>query len=272
MKVNTGFKENKNNGLIYLTVPQIEEAGGLSHIFTTRRGGVSTDSLDSLNLGFSRPEPRENITENYRRACNAANIKHLDLVLAKQTHGTNIIKIYINDKGKGIVKESDINDADGLITNQNNIPMAIFYADCVPILLYDPIKKAVAAIHAGWRGTVAGIAYKGIKLLEKGYGSNPKDIICAIGPSIGPCCFETGQEAANAFVAADLSHTVRAMDSGKYIIDLWQANTALLIKAGVNTQNITIAEECTCCMPDKYFSHRACGIDTGRMALIACLK
>ena len=265
------FQYHKAGELLYLTSGKIEKQQGLRHLFTARHGGVSGGSLKSLNLGTGRPDLKENILENYRRACAAADIPHESCVLAKQTHTTNIRIVCAADRGKGLTVQSDIADTDGLITAEKNLPLVIFYADCVPVLLYAPQQQVVAALHAGWRGTVGGIVKQGVRLMQQRFGVSPGEIFAAIGPSIGQCHFETGLEVAEEFEKAGLQSCV-LYRKDKAFIDLWRANAGLLKASGVPERQIDIAEICTVCEKDDFFSHRGCGPDTGRMALIACLK
>lgn len=261
------FVKHSYNSLTYYTDELIDSLNGLNYIFTTRLGGVSQGDLQSLNLGTRRNDIKENILENYKRACSAVHIDYTKCVLAKQTHTTNIRIVTSKDIGKGLICESDIRDTDGLITNEPGIPLVIFYADCVPILLFDPIQKVLACLHAGWRGTVNGIAEKGVSVMKNNFGCN--NIYAAIGPSIGPCCFETGLEVADSFVAQGFGNFVEYKNEKAYI-NLWDVNTSLLKNCGV--KNISIANICTVCHKDEFFSYRGCGASTGRMALIAAIR
>ena len=259
-----GFIQHKSGELVYYTS---ENMGELSHIFTTRHGGVSEGSLNSLNLGTGRDDKRENLLENYKRACETVDIDYRNCVLAKQTHTSNIRIVTKEDAGKGLMCESDIRDTDGLITAEKNLPLVIFYADCVPVLLYDRDKKVLACLHAGWRGTVAEIAGKGVEIMREKFGC--ENISAAIGPSIGECCFETGLSVAEEFVNGGFSEFIRYKNDKAYI-DLWGVNEKILKDAGV--VDIAVAKLCTVCNKDEFFSHRGCGSDTGRMALIAEIK
>lgn len=255
----------KNNGKISYYVDELtESAGGLSHIFTTRLGGFSNGPLSSMNMSPTK-EDIKTVIKNYKAICACENIPAEKCVLSHQTHTNNIRIVTEKDAGKRLFKPSDITDVDGLITNVPGLPIVIFYADCVPILLFDPVKKVIGTVHAGWRGTVNNIAGKAVNKMTEAFGTAPENIIASIGPSIGPCCFETGQEVRNEFVSAELSDCI--IDKN---IDLQKANKTFLQKAGV--KKITISGLCTKCRCNEFFSHRGCGPDTGRMALIACLK
>lgn len=260
------FKLKKHGDLTYYFDDKIDNLGGVSHIFTTRFGGFSSGSLSTMNMSLSRENP-ETVRENYKLVCGYENIPVERCVLSHQTHTNNIKIVTEKDAGKGLFLESDIKDIDGLITNVKNLPIVIFYADCVPILLYDPICEVIATVHAGWRGTVADIAGKAVNLMVENFGTDPINIIAAIGPSIGPCCFETGEDAKIEFLSAGLGEFIEGKN-----IDLQKSNEKKLILSGVKQENITISGICTKCRCNEFFSHRGCGSDTGRMALIACLK
>ncbi len=255
------------DSLVYYTDEHIDSLNGLDYIFTTRFGGVSCDSLYSLNLGTHRNDTKENIIENYRRACGAVHIDYTKCVLAKQTHTTNIRIVTEIDAGKGLMCESDITDTDGLITNIPELPLVIFYADCVPILLFDPKQKVLACLHGGWRGTVNGIAEKGVDIMKNRFNCN--DIYAAVGPSIGQCCFETGLEVADVFKEKGFCDFIEYRNQ-KAFIDLWGVNENILKDCGV--KNISLAKICTVCNKNEFFSHRGCGSSTGRMALIASIR
>lgn len=236
------------------------------HAFTTRFGGYSTGKLSSMNMSPSRENP-DIVRKNYKLVCDCENIPVEKCVLSHQTHTNNIRVVNEKDAGKGLFEKSDIKDTDGLVTNIKNLPIVIFYADCVPILLYDPLKEVIAAVHAGWRGTVANIAGNAIEVMKSQFNSNPEDILASIGPSIGPCCFETGDDARNEFVSSGLGEFIIGKN-----IDLQNSNKKKLILCGLKSENITISGLCTKCRCDEFYSHRGCGSDTGRMALIACIK
>ncbi len=262
------FSYKKQNDLEYLSCDKIDIAGGMRHVFTTRNGGTSRGALSSLNMGTGRPDSRENLINNYKSVCSLIGADYKRAVLSKQTHTSNIRIVTEDDAGKGLFLPSDIYDTDGLVTNVKNLPIVIFYADCVPILLYSKDGGCVACVHAGWRGTVLEIAAKAVEIMSNDFGANPGEILAAIGPSIGKCHFETGIE-----VAAEFKEYPECVEykNDKAYIDLWAVNTKILTRAGLLGENIFCAETCTVCNTDKFFSHRGLGADTGRMALIAML-
>lgn len=241
---------------------------GLLYGFSTRPGGVSVGDLSSLNLGVNRPDTPENLQKNYDIFCNNIGINAENVVVARQVHGTNIMKI-TSAETQGRILSAPLPDCDGLITNDKNVALAIFFADCTPVLLFDDRKKVLCLVHCGWRGTVNGFAGTGAEKMVKEYGSDYKDIHAVIGPCISKCCFEVGSEVAEEFCRAGLSEFVSPKGK-KLVADLKGANKYFLEKAGV--ANITVSDDCTMCRTDLYFSHRGCGEHTGRMAVVAQIK
>lgn len=238
------------------------------HGFTSKSGGVSNGKITGLNLGFRVKDDEKSVMQNYRLVADDLSFDLSRAVLSKQTHTDNIRIVTEDDIGKGIVRHSDIEDTDALITNIPNIPLVIFAADCMPVLMYDKKKSVIAAIHSGWRGSIKGIAPKCIKMMSENFGSAPKDIVAAIGPCIGPCCFEFGPEAEKLFPEKYRSVTSR----GKYMINLWDYNRDRLIEAGFSDDNIDISRICTACNSDKFYSYRTHKEKTGRLAGIIMLK
>lgn len=238
------------------------------HCFTSSLGGASRGKIKGLNLGFRVGDNVNSVIENYRLVANDMGFDIEQCVLSKQTHTNNIRIVTKEDCGKGVVRASDIEDTDGLVTNIANVPLVIFAADCIPILLYDSKNRVAAAVHAGWRGSVAGITSKCVSLMISEFNCNVNNIVAAIGPSIGPCCFEFGDEAVIYFKD---KYYIRK-DNGKYHIDLWSYNCDLLIDVGINPKNIDISGICTMCNNDKFYSYRTHKESTGRQAAIIMIK
>lgn len=246
----------------YLSFPSLEQLSFLRHGFSTRLGGVSEGIYASMNLGFGRGDSDENVRENYHRLCSSIGINEHDLVFTHQVHKANIRIATADDKGKGYDLERDYSDIDGMITNEPGVPLLVFCADCVPILLADPVKKAVGAVHSGWKGTVAKISSEAIWLMADTYGSDPSDIIAVVGPCICKDCYEVGSEVAKQFLSAFTKEQCKTIltphaDSDKYQLDLWEANRHILLDAGIKPENLTISGVCTMCHSDLLFSHRA---------------
>lgn len=262
------FKETHKNGLVYMTAPHIKTI----HAFTTRLGGVSKGIFESLNLGLHRGDREEDVRENYRRLCMALRLSET-FVFPKQIHGTNILLAGESDRRTPF--ETVPYEADGLITDTPSLPLIVFNADCLPILFYDPVRGAVGAVHAGWRGTVGDIAGKAVLKLHHSFGCCPENIRAAIGPGIGPCCFETGSEVPEALIAAlgsEAGAFIREKGSEKFMVDLPGANRVLLLRAGLLPENLAVLHECTACNHDKYWSHRHTGGERGNQAAVIMLE
>ncbi len=254
--------------VVYYTFPVFEEFPFVKHGFSTRLGGVSTGIFESMNLSFTRGDTHEAATENFRRFCTAIGVDHRDVVVSAQTHLTNIYTATEADRGRGVTRERGYTDIDGLVTDRPGVVLCTQYADCVPLFFLDPVKRVVATSHAGWRGTVAQIGRITVERMVRDHGCAPADIRAAIGPSIGPCCFEVDDPVYTQFVAMDNWDPAYAKvkDGGKYDIDLWAVNRRVLLDAGVLPEHLCVTDLCTKCHPDLFWSHRVTGGDRGSLA------
>ncbi len=241
------------------------------HAFSTRYGGVSQGSLSSLNLGIHRGDLRENVLKNYEILGSALGFSPEDTVFTHQTHTDIVEKVGKKDRGDGLFREVEP-ERDGLITNEPGVVLTVFSADCTPILFFDPVKKAVGAAHAGWRGTALGIAKKTVEAMTREFGCSPSHIRAAIGPCIGKCCFETDGDVPSAMVAAlgEEANAFITKSGEKYHVDLKGINTLWLQKAGV--EQIQVSEDCTVCQHDRFWSHRMTKGDRGSLAAVIFLK
>ncbi|MBQ2926878.1 MAG: laccase domain-containing protein [Ruminiclostridium sp.] len=179
------FTKQTKDKVVFHTSDNISAAGGVAHGFASRLGGVSTGPCTELNLGLTRHDRPESVRENYHRFCTALGTDVNSLVFSHQVHEDTIRVVQQSDVLADIFDPIPY-DADGLITDQPGLCLTIYYADCIPVLLYDPVKKVIAAVHSGWRGTALGIAPKAVQKMADLYGSDPKDVLAAIGPGIGP--------------------------------------------------------------------------------------
>lgn len=260
----------RDGQLEYLRAPVLE-ASGVVHGFSTRFGGVSGGHLASLNLGVHRGDVYENVVENYRIFGNAVGFTPEDTVFPCQRHTDIVRKVGKGDRGTGLFREQE-HVCDGLITNEEDVALLAFSADCTPVLLFDPVRRAVGAVHAGWRGTAQGIVKKAVEAMHDAYGSEPADIRAAIGPCIGACCFETDADVPDAMLAA-LGQDARAAirkKGEKFFVDLKLLNRIWLENAGVH--QIDIAEACTACEPNRFWSHRTVGDARGTLAAVIMLQ
>lgn len=251
--------------LEYLTAEGI----GVPHCFTTRLGGVSKGHLASLNIGIHRDDDPKNVAENYRILADALGFSMNKLVATRQTHSDIVLKVGKAEWGNCLADTAQ--ESDAIITDEPGTVLVIYTADCTPILLWDPVTGAVGAAHAGWKGTAADIAGKTVAAMVTCFGCDPKNIRAAIGPNIGPCCFQTDGDVPQAMINA-LGHGVKdcIRSSGeKHYVNLKELNARFLRRAGV--QHMEISTDCTFCQPDRFWSHRYTGGLRGSQgAIIVC--
>ena len=266
------------NGVTYMAFESFEKAG-VKHGFSTRLGGVSEGVYSSLNLRFEHGDETENVRENFKRIAGALDISCENMCFSKQTHTTNVLIVDKSMAGNGIVRANQLNDIDGLITNEKDLPLVTFHADCVPLFFYDPVCKVVAAAHSGWRGTVGKIGKVVIEKMNENFGSNPIDIICGIGPSICKDCYEVSKDVADAFRESFGEDAYRILrpstfnpdDKNKFMLDLWEACRLALLEAGVKEEHIEVTDYCTRCNLELFYSHRVMGNERGSMAAFISL-
>lgn len=262
------FYFEKSNGLTLLKCKPLTAAGFGRHCFTTRFGGVSKGYFSELNVAFSGKDCKNNVLQNIAIVCDAVGFDKTSIVKTQQTHTDNIVAVDKSFKGRGI--DTSLKEVDGLVTNTRGITLMAFVADCVPVILVEPNVRAVAAIHSGWRGTAKNIAGKGAELLCDLYGAKAQDIICAIGPAIGKCCYEVSGELLGEFDSS--YHKFFAAKGGdKYMLDLCGAVAHGLMLKGVKRKNIYASTQCTACNSNLYFSHRKTNGLRGNMAVMVMI-
>lgn len=267
--------KNKDN-VAYLSFPSLENINGVTHGFSTRIGGISEGIYSSMNLSFTRGDSDEAVMTNFKRISEAIGFPLESIVCSDQTHTNNVLKVGKKDCGNGIFKNKPYADVDGMITDEKGVTLATFYADCVPLYIVDPVNHAIGLSHSGWKGTVLKIGKITIEEMTKEYGTNPKDVIVTIGPSICQDCYEVSEDVIDQFRD---SFTVEQCDdmiinkgNGKYQLDLWKACTYNFIEGGVLPEHITVGGLCTCCNDDKMFSHRASHGKRGNLGAFLSLK
>ena len=260
----------------YLSFPMFRDTGLVTDGFSTRLGGVSEGCFSSLNLSFDRGDDRAAVAENFRRMGEALGVRCEDMVLSQQTHTTNIRIVTDEDRGKGITRERDYTDIDGLITNVPGICLVTTYADCVPLYFLDPAKKVIALSHSGWRGTVGKIGKKTVELMHDKFGSDPADILAAVGPSVCQDCYEVSADVIDRFKEVfDRSawdELFYEKPDGKYQLDLWKANEKIFLEAGIRKDHIAVTNVCTHCNSEILYSHRAMGDKRGNLCAFLALK
>ncbi len=280
--------ERKSRGIRILQVPTLANIPWLIHGFSTKPGGVSNqDDEKILNLGFTEWDTKENVLENRRRFQSALGAPDLKLVSLKQIH-SDVIHLFDT-------APTEPCQGDASVTNRLALLLGVQTADCVPILLVDPKKRAVAAVHAGWRGTLARIVVKAIGQMQMQFKSNPADILAAIGPSIGGCCYEVGTEVATQFLSqfAEAPQWFAEFRTGdepnpiqwlnmmppghqpppkNVLLDLRKANRAQLLGVGLRSSNIFVNDLCTACHRDLLFSYRKEGPQSGRLLSVIGIR
>lgn len=269
MKSNVLKIVNKGD-LQYIQFPKLLACGCVRHIFSTRHGGVSTGDAATMNLSFNKDTDPQNVRKNFEILCGAEGIATEHLVLSHQTHTNNVLTVDASHRGTGITKPSFC-DVDGMVTNTSGVALVTQYADCTPLLFCDPVKKVIAASHAGWRGTVKLIGKVTVQKMVKEFGCVPKDIMVGIGPCIGQCCYEVDAPVYTEFEKIDFLNFDKIFinkSNGRYMLDLVEANRQILINAGIHPDNIDVNDICTCCNHTDLHSHRATKGKRGNLAAI----
>lgn len=255
----------------YLTFPILEKTEIVKHLFTTRLGGVSQGDFSSMNLSFTRGDKESDVLANYGRIAELLSCGVGNMVASHQTHTTNIRHVTAADGGKGILRPRDYENIDGLITNEAGVVLVTYYADCVPLYFVHPVHRAIGLAHSGWRGTAAGMGARMVEAMGEAFGTLPKDVIAAVGPSICADCYEVSEDVAEQFM--HLPNVVKkGKKEGKYQLNLWQANRLILQKVGVPAEQIAVTDVCTCCNSDYLFSHRVTGDRRGNLAAFLALR
>ena len=267
---------HEKNGVVYLTFPLLEQQEWIVHGFSTRLGGVSQGDVGSMNLSFGRETSRENVEENHRRLAAAVGYQPERMVFSRQTHTTNVMVTTEKDCGLGFTRGRDYDDIDGLVTNVPGVVLVTFYADCVPLLLVDPVHHAVGSAHSGWRGTVANMGKAVLDAMKREYGTEPKDVLAAIGPSICQDCYEVSKDVIDQFRKADPRELWPSLfygkPDGKYQLNLWEACRQNFLRAGVPEDQISLPDLCTCCNPGLLYSHRASHGKRGNLAAVLMIN
>lgn len=264
------FNEKIVNDVPFLSYPLFENTGIVNHGFSTRLGGVSKGCWTSMNISITRGDDPEDVEINKERIAGAIGVHKEDFTYTHQTHTTNVARVMPEDKGRHFM------ETDGLVTNVLGICLVTFYADCVPLFFVDPVKKAIGLSHSGWRGTVGKMGKVTVEKLVKEFGSDPKDILAAIGPSICQDCYEVSEDVIErfkeAFDASLWEELFYKKENGKYQLNLWRANEAVFEEAGILKEHMAVTNLCTHCNPDLLFSHRTTGNARGNLSAFLALQ
>lgn len=248
----------------------------LTHGFSTRYGGVSDGIYKSMNLSFSQGDDERRVLKNHGIMAKTMGVELADMVYSHQTHTTNVLRVTREHAGMGFTVTRNFHDVDGFVTDVPGLMLVTAYADCVPLYFADPKNKAIGLSHSGWRGTVGRMGEKTLKAMNKAFGTQPQDVIAAIGPSICGDCFEVGpevvEEFAKTFSKKKMEAICHAGRNDRSYLDLWRANRIILEEAGVQPQNISVTNICTRCNPDLLYSHRIMGAQRGNLAAVLMIK
>ena len=297
------LQQNKSGELEYLSFPMLDDTGLIKNIFSTRLGGVSEGMFSSLNLAFGRGDDDQKVLENFKRVAAVLGTSSENMVRSSQTHTTNIKIVTGSDLGKGIVRPNEESDIDGLITKEKGLVLVNSYADCVPLYFVDPVNEVIGLAHSGWRGTAGCIGAQMIAQMQSHFGTRPEDIVAAIGPSICRECYEVSEDVARIFAVLEQekSEALKKIQQsgiyeglsddgseerfpreskivtegkayGKYQLDLWLANAAILVDAGICPEKLSITDICTCHNPEYLFSHRASQGQIGALQAFLMLR
>lgn len=269
------FRE-KEGETPFLSFRLLEDTKTVKHGFSTRLGGVSEGYYASLNLSFTRGDEETCVRENFRRIAGAIGVSCEDMVLSRQTHTTNVRKVTEADRGAGILYPASYTDVDGLITDIPGICLVTSFADCVPLYFVDPVRKAIGLTHSGWRGTVGKIGKITVEKMQKEFGSDPKDIVAAVGPSICQDCYEVSEDVIERirqnFEPSLWEKFFYRKPNGHYQLDLWKMNEEIFLEAGLLPEHIAVTNACTHCNPKVFYSHRAMGEQRGNLCAFLALK
>lgn len=270
---NIEYRETENAPILSFRALDYPE---LVQGFSTKLGGVSKGEWESMNLSFSRGDNPEDVEENFKIFASSLGCSSQDFVLTDQVHDTKILRVGKKDCGEVFYKERMIRGIDGLVTDEPGVVLLTFFADCVPLLFYDPVHHAIGNAHSGWRGTVGRMGEKMVRRMEQEFGSKPEDIIGVVGPSICQSCYEVSEdvilEFQKNFEKKDWSSLYYEKENGHYQLDLWKANQIIMRESGLLLEHIYCSDLCTNCHPDLLFSHRYTGGKRGNLAAAIGLK
>ena len=254
-------------GPVYYQFEMWAGASAMQHGVFTRHGGVSAAPWASLNVGGTVGDDPEAVSENIRRIFAALDVDHQAACTVWQVHSADVVVAHSPVAGRRWLAR-----ADGMVTNRPDVPLAMRFADCVPILFHDPVHRAIGIAHAGWRGTVRDVVGATIRAMQRAFDSRPEEIQAAIGPSIGPAHFQVGPEVVAAVheCYGNSNALVRYAEDGSAYVDLWETNRLALMRAGV--REIEVAAISTVDHTADFFSHRGEKGKTGRFSAVIALR
>lgn len=265
------FTLAQTNTVPYFQSTIIAQCDFLTHAFCTRQGGASRDDYSSLNMSFREGDDEYTVLANWSKLAKAFSIPVEQFLVPNQVHGDGIL--VIQSQGRYFSSREKL-DYDAIVTCRPGLAICIKTADCVPVFIVDKMRKVIAVVHAGWKGSALNICAKVIRLMESQYGSQPHDILAAIGPSIGPCCYEVDSVVAESFKTQKDHESFLSpqKEKNKWLLNLPEANRRQILACGVPDKNIETSGFCTSCRQDLFFSHRASGGVTGRQINFMMIK
>ncbi|MGI9859919.1 peptidoglycan editing factor PgeF [Moorella naiadis] len=270
-----GFTWEDQGGLAYLRVTFLETRAPVRAVFTSRRGGVSKAPYNALNLGLHVGDDPQAVLTNRGLLAGALRQPLASWVIGAQVHGNEVARVGREETGRGVRElATALAGIDALVTATPAVTLVAFYADCVPLYLVDPVNRALGLAHAGWQGTVLKVGARTVARMTTEFGSRPADLLAAIGPAVGPCCYQVDDRVAAA-VQEELASTEEFLvpdGPHHWRLDLPRANYLSLLEAGLRPDHIVTAGICTCCHPENFFSYRASGGRTGRQAALLALR
>ncbi len=256
-----------SSGPVYYQFEQWRETPGLAHGVFTRLGGVSAAPWASLNVGSTVGDDPLAVAQNATRMYESLGLDRDRACTVWQVHGAEVVIARERPTDRNWIAQ-----ADAIVTDQVDLPLSMRFADCVPVLLYDPVQHALGLVHAGWRGTVAGVPRVALDTMHSAFGTDAANVQAAIGPSIGPDCYQVGEEVVAAVDSAfnGTDGLIRRASDGSAYFDLWAANRRTLERCGV--RQIEVSGLCTASHTDEFFSHRAEHGHTGRFGAVMALR
>lgn len=260
-----GFRENKKEGVVFYTIPAFDDTGLVRHGFSSRIGGVSTGPFESLCFSLSREKNPDNFRANIRIFAGAAGVDYDKLTAVNYAHGDGIYSLVPADNGKGVSRANDIPKCDALVCDNPDVAAITMHADCVPLFYLDSKTGVSCIAHSGWRGVVKCLPAKIVDYLTEKYGIDPADLLVGVGPHIMKCCFEVGEDVKNEF-SDNFGPEAYEERNGRFYADMQYSILTQLRDRNIAGKNITVADMCTSCRPDLFYSHRRDRGNTGAMA------
>ena len=254
------------DGIPYYSFEVLARHDEIINAVFTRLGGVSRPPFAELNVGHLVGDELAAVETNHRLIHQTLGLSSKEIATAHQVHGNGVVMVGPDDGGKAVPA------TDALITGTPGANLMLRFADCLPIFLYDPGRRAIGLAHAGWRGTAAKVVQRMVLMMVEGLGSDPTKIIAGLGPAIGPCCYEIGLDVAELLRASlrNSEKVLHRLEGNTFRFNLWEANRQQLVEAGI--REIEISHVCTACHTDEFFSHRAERGRTGRFAAVMGIR